>query len=103
MLTSPLTNTQLILGKFGAALMLYVSMVVLAFLYPVVLMIFGAPEIAPTVMGYIGLLLLGAATVGVGILISSFTENQIIAAVGTFATMMLFWMVGWLGSGDTFF
>ena len=103
LLTSPVTNTQMILGKFGAAFVLYASMVILAFVYPVVLMIYGTPEIAPTLLGYVGLLFLGAATVSVGVFISSLTENQIIAAVGTFAIMMLFWMIGWLGTGGSFF
>jgi len=103
LLTSPVSNTQLILGKFGAALILYITMVLITFVYPVVLMLFGNPEVMPTLMGYIGLLFLGAATVSVGVLISSFTENQIIAAVGTFAIMMMFWMIGWLGTGDSFF
>lgn len=100
LLTSPISNTQLIVGKFAAAFALYTSMVIIALVYPVVLMIFGNPEIMPMLMGYLGLLLLGAATVSVGVLISSFTENQIIAAVGTFAIMMLLWMIGWLGSGS---
>ncbi|MCF7804838.1 MAG: ABC transporter permease subunit [Candidatus Marinimicrobia bacterium] len=103
LLTSPISNTQMILGKFGAAFVLYASMVVVAFIYPVVLMFYGNPEIAPTLMGYLGLLLMGAATVSVGVLISSFTENQIIAAIGTFAVMMLFWTIGWLGTGNSFF
>ncbi|HKJ67394.1 MAG TPA: ABC transporter permease subunit [bacterium] len=103
LLTSPLTNLQMILGKFGAALVLYTSMIVVAFIYPLVLMIYGQPEIMPTILGYVGLLLMGAATVSVGVLISSLTENQIIAAVGTFAIMMLFWMVGWVGTGETVF
>ena len=103
LLTSPVTNTQLILGKYFAAFTLYASMVILAFVYPVVLMIYGQPEIMPTIMGYLGLLFLGVATVSVGVLISSMTENQIIAAVGTFAILMLFWMVGWLGTGESAF
>ncbi len=103
LLTSPLSNLQLIIGKFGAALALYGVMVLLAFIYPLVLMIYGQPEIMPTLMGYIGLLLLGAATVSMGVLISSLTENQIIAAVGTFAVMMLFWVIGWVGTGGTLF
>jgi len=103
LLTSPLSNLQLIIGKFGAALALYGVMVLLAIIYPLVLMIYGQPEIMPTLMGYIGLLLLGAATVSMGVLISSLTENQIIAAVGTFAVMMLFWVIGWVGTGGTLF
>lgn len=103
LLTSPVTNTQLILGKFFAAFSLYAVMIVISFIYPLILTIYGQPEMVPTIMGYLGLLFLGIATVSVGVLISSMTENQIIAAVGTFAIMMLFWMVGWLGSGDTAF
>jgi len=103
LLTSPVTNLQMIFGKFGAALALYVAMIAVAFIYPLVLMLYGQPEMLPTLLGYAGLILLGAATVSVGVLISSFTENQIIAAVGTFAIMMLFWMVGWVGSGSGVF
>ena len=103
LLTSPLSNTQLVMGKFLAALTLFTTMIVIAFIYPVVLMLSGNPEVMPTIMGYIGLFFLGAATVSVGVLISSLTENQIIAAVGTFAVMMMFWMIGWVGSGSGVF
>ncbi len=103
LLTSPVSNLQLIFGKFSATLVLYFVMVLITFAYPVVLMVYGNPEIMPTLMGYLGLLFMGAATVSVGVLVSTLTENQIIAAAGTFAIMMLFWMLGWLGSGEGLF
>ena len=52
----------------------------------------------PVLSGYIGLMLMGAMTVAIGGLISALTENQIIAAVGCFGTMMILWFIGFASS-----
>ena len=61
------------------------------------LFIFGKPEIWPVVTGYLGLLLMGGCFVSVGLLISSLTKNQIVAAMVTFAVFLMLWVIDWIG------
>jgi ABC-2 type transport system permease protein len=56
---------------------------------------YGNPELAPVIIGYLGLFLMGAAFIAVGIFFSSLTENQIVAAVLTFGTLLLFLVMNW--------
>lgn len=98
LMTAPLTHWHVTLGKFGACLIVYAITVGITFLYTGVLMLYGEPDLGPILSGYIGLLLMGAAFISVGLLASSFTENQIVAAVISFGALLLFYMIGWLSS-----
>jgi ABC-2 type transport system permease protein len=98
LLTSPLTDVQIIVGKFTGALLLYASMLGVTLLYVAVLFVFGNPEWKPIVTAYLGLLLLGGCFISVGMLISSFTRNQIVAAMLTFAVFLLLWVIDWIGT-----
>ena len=95
LLTSPLTHTQLILGKFFSGLSIFMLMIGLTFILPVILFIFGTPDLGPILTGYLGIILMGAAYISVGCMASSLTENQIIAAVITFGILLLLWVIGW--------
>jgi gliding motility-associated transport system permease protein len=103
LLTSPLTDLQIILGKFFGALGLYVSMLLVTVLYMGILFVYGNPEWRPIVAGYLGLLLLGGCFISAGLLISSMTKNQIVAGIVTFAVFLMLWVIGWIGesSGPT--
>ena len=96
LLTSPLTNWQIILGKFFATYFLFVVMILVTFLFMIFLFIWGKPQLMPVLIGYLGLLLMGAALVALGNFISSLTENQIVAAVLTFGMLLLFWILSWV-------
>lgn len=98
LLTSPLTDLQIILGKFLGALALYAAMLAVTLVYVGVLFAFGTPEWKPIAAGYLGLLLLGASFISVGMLISSFTRNQIVAGMLTFGVFLLLWVIDWIGS-----
>ncbi|HCW75272.1 MAG TPA: ABC transporter [Candidatus Marinimicrobia bacterium] len=98
LLTSPLTNWQIILGKYFAALTLYAAMIGTTLVYMVILFVYGDPELLPIISGYLGLFLFGAALVAIGIFVSSLTENQLVAALVTFVVMLLLWLVGALGT-----
>ena len=102
--TSPLTTTQIVIGKFLATYFLYFVMVAVTFLFMVFLFIWGKPNFLPILLGYCGILLMGLALVALGNFISSLTENQIVAAVGTFGATMLLWVIGFAGdlSGKVF-
>lgn len=95
LLTSPLTHTQLILGKFLSGLAVYLLMMGLTGILPGILFIFGTPDPGPILAGYVGILLMGAAYISVGCMASSLTENQIIAAVITFGILLFLWVIGW--------
>ena len=95
LLTSPVTDLQIILGKFLGALGLYVAMLLVTALYVGILFVIGNPEWRPLIAGYLGLLLMGGAFISIGLLISSTTDNQIVAGVITFAVFLMLWIVGW--------
>ncbi|MBM3220014.1 MAG: ABC transporter permease [Candidatus Rokubacteria bacterium] len=97
LLTYPVRDGAVLLGKFFAALVLYVVMLVLTLLYPGIVMYFTRLEWGPILTGYVGLLLMGATFIAVGVCISSFFENQIMAGTATFVVLLMFWVIGWSG------
>ena len=95
LLTAPLTDLQIILGKFLGAMSLYAAMLVITMLSVGTLFFFGTPELKPLLTTYLGLLLMGGCFVSVGLLISTFTSNQIIAGAVTFAVFLILWVINW--------
>jgi len=97
LLTSPITDFQIIVGKFLGAMGLYAAMLAVTFIHMGVLWAFGTPEWKPLVTGYLGLLLMGGCFVSIGLLISSLTRNQIVAGFVTFAVFLMLWVINWVG------
>ncbi len=97
LLTSPITDLQIILGKFLGALGLYLAMLLVTVLYMALLFVYGNPEWRPIVAGYVGLVLMGSCFLSVGLLISGFTKNQIVAGTLTFAVFLMLWVINWIG------
>ncbi len=95
LLTSPLRTGEIVLGKFLASFLFICIMLGLTGVYPAVLIAFGNPELGVLLAGYLGLLLLATSFVAVGLLTSSFTENQIIAAVSGLVATLLLYIIGW--------
>ena len=95
LLTSPLTDLQIILGKFLGAMGLYGAMLVVTLLHMIILFWYGNPEWRPIAAGYLGLILMGGCFISLGLLISSFTKNQIVAGVITFAAFLMLWIISW--------
>ncbi|MBS3819563.1 ABC transporter permease subunit [bacterium] len=93
--TSPLSINQIILGKYFASLFVLVVMLALSGILSIFTFAYGNPELPPILNGYLGLFLMGAAFIAVGIFFSSLTENQIVAAVLTFGALLLFWILNW--------
>jgi len=96
LLTSPLTDLEIIVGKFLGAMGLFCAMLVVTMIDVAILFRLGNPEWRPIAAGYLGLLLMGGCFISVGLLISSLTKNQIVAVVATFAVFMMFWMINWI-------
>jgi gliding motility-associated transport system permease protein len=95
LLTSPLTDVQIIVGKFLGALGLYAALLLVTLLYVALLFIYGNPEWRPLVSGYLGLLLQGACFIAIGLFISSTTKNQMVAGTATFIVLLFFWIISW--------
>jgi ABC-2 type transport system permease protein len=98
LLTSPLTDFQIIMGKFLGALFLYSVMLAVTLIHIAILFVYGSPEWKPIVTSYLGLLLLGGSFLSVGLFISTLTTNQIVAYISTFSVFLLLWVVSWIGS-----
>jgi ABC-2 type transport system permease protein len=93
--TSPISVNQIILGKYFASLFVLLAMLLLTGILSIFTFAYGNPELVPILNGYLGLFLMGAAFIAVGIFFSSLTENQIVAAILTFGTLLLFWILNW--------
>jgi ABC-2 type transport system permease protein len=95
LLTYPVRDGAVLLGKYLAAFALYAVMIAGTLVYPAILFYFARVEWGPLLTGYVGLLLMGAMFLAVGLFASSLTENQIVAAITTFGILLMFWIVGW--------
>jgi ABC-2 type transport system permease protein len=103
LLTSPLTDVQIILGKFLGAMALFGAMLLVTVIDIAILFLLGNPEWKPIATGYLGLFLMGGCFVSIGLLISSLTKNQIVAGIMTFAVFLMLWVINWFAdsSGPT--
>ena len=103
LLTSPITDWQIVLGKFFASLSLFVIMILPTVLY-VVYMFAHSDPVPPWRLiagGYLGVLLLGATLLAIGSLLSAMTENQIVAGVLVLGISLLLWIIGFFaGTGN---
>src|SRR5580698_2205171 len=101
LLTSPLRDLEILLGKFLGALTLYTAMLGISFLSMLLLFAYGKPDWRPIVVGYLGLLLQGAALLAIGTFISNCTKNQIVAGVAGFAVCLMLWILSWVSEFGT--
>src|SRR6185295_3492720 len=97
LLTSPVRVGEIVLGKFLGGFVLVLLMVALSGLFGVLLLSYGNPEIPMMLSGYLGLLLMATVFLAIGTLLSSFTDNVVIAYVGTLFTLLMLYTIGWLG------
>ncbi|MGH2367143.1 MAG: ABC transporter permease, partial [Chloroflexota bacterium] len=94
LMTFPITDTQVVLGKYLATFVVYVLMLVPTLVYVAVVKAFGNSEWGPLVTAYLGLVLLGGAFIAVGMFSSSLARNQIVAGVVGIGLLLLLWVVG---------
>lgn len=99
--TSPITDTQILLGKWLSAVLMYGAMILFASISILFLFAYGNPDWRPMAVGYVGLFLQGGAMLAIGTFISSTTKNQIIAAVATFVVCLMLWIMDWSASFDS--
>jgi ABC-2 type transport system permease protein len=101
LLTSPVTDNQIILGKWLGAMLLYVCILAMSMINLALLFAWGKPDIKPVLVAYLGLLLQGGCLLAIGEFISTLTRNQIIAGGVTFFVCLLLWLLNWATSFDT--
>jgi ABC-2 type transport system permease protein len=100
LITSPLSVTAIVVGKYLAAVAVYLITLLVTVLFPVMMSFFAllGLEWWKILGGYIGLFLLGASFIAVGLFFSSLTESQIVAAVATYTALLLMWIMDALTS-----
>ncbi len=81
LLTSPTRITDIVLGKFFAAYSVFLVMTAASFIFPIIVMVSGKPDVALIFSSYLGYILLGAVYIALGVFASALTENQIVAAI----------------------
>jgi ABC-2 type transport system permease protein len=99
LLAAPVSEPAVVFAKYLASLSLVVLMLVLSGAYAITLGILGQPDWGPIWSGYLGLFLLGAALVAIGLMTSSLVSNQIIAALLSLSLFLLLWIIdhfGWM-------
>lgn len=101
LMTSPVRDWEIILGKWFAAFWLYFCILAMSALNVALLFIFGRPDWKPVLIGYLGLLLQGGCLLSVGAFISTTTRNQIIAGGVTFFVCLLLWLLSWFTAFDS--
>ncbi len=94
LLTFPLRDSSIVLGKFFAGLAVYIVLLMLSLLYPLLAGLYARLDPGPILAGYLGTLLLGATLFAFGFLCSTWTENQIVACALAWAGFLFFWLIG---------
>jgi len=103
LMTSPVRDFEVVFGKYLSALSMFSIMLIISIYYPILLSWFGAPDTGPILSGYLGIFLVGAVYLAVGVFASSLTSNQIVAYVVGSVIVLFFWFIGRASAmvGDT--
>jgi gliding motility-associated transport system permease protein len=95
LLTSPVNDVEIILGKWLGAMLLYLCLLGMSVLNVAMLFLWGKPDLKPVLVAYLGLILQGGCLLAIGTFISTTTRNQIIAGGVTFFVCLLLWLLSW--------
>lgn len=95
LLSSPVSITGIVVGKYLAAMAVFGVTMVISLIYPAIMFAHGEPALSEVIGSYIGFVLLWGAFISVGVFISSLTESQMIAGVFTFASLLLIYFISW--------
>lgn len=93
LLTAPVKESHVVLAKYLASMAVVLSMIGLTGAYALVLGVYGSPEWGPIYSGYLGLALLSSTLVALGLAVSAFTSNQVVAAIVTIGISFSLWMI----------
>jgi len=89
LMTTPTTNTAIVLGKYLGSLIFFTLLIIMTTVYYLIIEFFGRPDLLATLSGYMGVWLEGAFFLSIGILTSSWTRNQIVAAISSYTILFL--------------
>jgi len=95
LLTSPLKDVEILIGKYLAAMGMYCGLLAVSALFMSVLFLTGNPAWKPVLSGYVGLFLLGSGFVALGLAFSSMTNNQTVAGASSFVLVLVLWVTSW--------
>jgi len=95
--TLPIRNAEIVVGKFMAAFLFFLAILTPTALYVFILTWFGSPYLPAIIVGYMGLILLAAMLLSIGLLASAIAANQFVAATATIVTVAAVWIIGSLG------
>ncbi|MBR1970419.1 MAG: ABC transporter permease subunit [Clostridia bacterium] len=98
LMSAPVSITEIVLGKYLAAMAVFGITILVSFIFPAIMFIYGNPALSEVISSYIGFILLWGAFISVGIFISALTESQMIAGVLTFASLLLIYFINWFQS-----
>jgi ABC-2 type transport system permease protein len=100
LLTSPIKDIEIIVGKWLGAMLLYLCVLGMSMIDIAMLYAWGKPDLKPVLVAYLGLILQGGALLAIGAFISTTTKNQIIAGGVTFFVCLLLWLLSWFTAYD---
>ena len=100
LMTAPVSESDVILGKFFGSFLLFLLLLVPTLFYVILLRIYGNPDYGPIFSGYLGIILVGALFIAIGLFCSSLTRSQIVAAVTTMAILTVITILPWWVSGE---
>ena len=103
LVTSPVHDLEIIIGKWLGALIMYASIVVVGMTSTVFVFMYGKPDWKPVLVGLLGLLLQGGCLLALGTFISNTTKSQIVAGVATFGVCLMLWIMDWISFEQTTF
>ena len=98
LLTAPVRDWEVVIGKYIASFVVMIAMLALTSYYVLLLYWFGSPDTGPMFSAYLGLILYGAATLAIGLMASSLSGNQIVAAAVGIATLLTLSFIGQVGN-----
>jgi len=101
LLTSPVKDNGIILGKWMGAMLLYLCVLGMSMINIAMLFAWGKPDLKPVLVAYLGLILQGGCLLAIGEFISTLTSNQIIAGGVTFFVCLLLWLLSWFTAFDS--
>ena len=93
--TYPVRDVSLIGGKYVASLIVLLAMLLLTLAYPAAIAFIYPIDFSSVLVGYLGLVLLGASFLACGIFVSSLTDSQLVAGTVTFGLLLFFWVLTW--------
>jgi ABC-2 type transport system permease protein len=96
LLTSPAGIGEIVLGKYIAAIVVQVLLVVISLIYPLIMSGFGTLDLTIMWLSYLSMFLLGAAMMAIGLFASSLSSNQMVSGIAAFVILLVLWLIDWM-------